>query len=99
MASAGQTPIRARGYWEQVWRRLRRDRLAITSVAFLVLLLIAVYPGAWLAEKLLGHGPNDIFPSAIDDGLLPVGPSISRPVPPFLGPEPLHPADAPGYGR
>jgi ABC-type dipeptide/oligopeptide/nickel transport system permease subunit len=24
--------------------------------------------------KLLGHGPNDIFPSALDDALLPVGP-------------------------
>ena len=33
-----------------------------------------MYPGAWIAEKLLGHGPNDIFPSALDDGLLPVGP-------------------------
>ena len=66
--------VRARGYWEQVWRRFKRDRVALTSIGFLVLLIIAVYPGAWIAEKLLGHGPNDIFPSALDDGLLPVGP-------------------------
>ena len=66
--------IRARGYWEQVWRRFKRDRVAMASIGFLVLLIIAVYPGAWIAEKLLGHGPNDIFPSALDDGLLPVGP-------------------------
>ena len=32
------------------------------------------HPFVQFAEKLLGHGPNDIFPSALDDGLLPVGP-------------------------
>ena len=69
-----QGEIRARGYWEQVWRRFKRDRVAMASIAFLVLLIMAVYPGAWIAETLLGHGPNDIFPSALDDGLLPVGP-------------------------
>jgi peptide/nickel transport system permease protein len=69
-----QGQIRARGYWEQVWRRFKRDRVALASIFFLVFLLIVVYPGAWIAEKLLGHGPNDIFPSALDDGLLPVGP-------------------------
>ena len=71
---AGQGQIRARGYWEQVWRRFKRDRVALASIGFLVLLVVAVYPGAWIAERLLGHGPNDIFPSALDDGLLPVGP-------------------------
>lgn len=71
---AGPGEIRARGYWEQVWRRFKRDRVALASIGFLVLLIITVYPGAWIAERLLGHGPNDIFPSALDDGLLPVGP-------------------------
>jgi ABC-type dipeptide/oligopeptide/nickel transport system permease subunit len=69
-----QGEFRARGYWEQVWRRFRRDRVALASVVFLVLLIIAVYPGAWVAEKLVGHGPNQIFPDALDDGFLPVGP-------------------------
>ena len=72
VAEEGQ--VRARGYWEQVWRRFKRDRVALASIGFLILLVIAVYPGAWIAERLLGHGPNDIFPSALDDGLLPVGP-------------------------
>jgi peptide/nickel transport system permease protein len=70
----GQTAVQARGYWEQVWRRFKRDRIALVSIGFLVFLLIAVYPGAWIAQKLLGHSPSDIFPSALDDGLLPVGP-------------------------
>ena len=30
-----QSEVRARSYWEQVWRRFRRDRVAIASVVFL----------------------------------------------------------------
>ncbi|MDF2751045.1 MAG: peptide transporter permease [Gaiellaceae bacterium] len=70
----GGSGVKARGYWEQVWRRFKRDRVAIASIFFLVFLVLAVYPGAWIAERLIGHGPNDIFPDGIDDGLLPVGP-------------------------
>ena len=43
--------IRARGYWEQVWRRFKRDRVAMASIVFLVLLIIAAYPGAWIAGE------------------------------------------------
>ena len=73
-ASPAPSEIRARGYWEQMWRRFKRDRAAMASIVFLVLLIIAAYPGAWLAERLLGHGPNDMFPSALDEWILPVGP-------------------------
>ena len=73
-ASPAPAEVRARGYWEQVWRRFKRDRAAMASIVFLVLLIIAAFPGAWLAEKLLGHGPNDMFPSALDEWVLPVGP-------------------------
>jgi peptide/nickel transport system permease protein len=38
------------------------------------MLVIIVYPGAWVAQKLVGHGPNQIFPDALDDGFNPVGP-------------------------
>jgi hypothetical protein len=47
--SDGQGAVQARGYWEQVWRRFKRDRVALVSIGFLVLLLMAVYPGAWIA--------------------------------------------------
>jgi ABC-type dipeptide/oligopeptide/nickel transport system permease subunit len=66
--------IKARGYWEQVWRRFKRDRLAMVSIFFLVFLVLVVYPGAWIAEYFIGHGPNTIFPDGIDEGFLPVGP-------------------------
>jgi ABC-type dipeptide/oligopeptide/nickel transport system permease subunit len=65
--------IKARGYWEQVGRRFKRDRVAIASIVFLVLLVLLVYPGAWIAERLIGHGPNDIFVDGIDSSGLPVG--------------------------
>jgi ABC-type dipeptide/oligopeptide/nickel transport system permease subunit len=69
-------PVRARGYWEQVWRRFRRDKAAIISGAFIIFLLLAAYPGAALASLLLGHGPNDIYgTNGLDPNtLLPVGP-------------------------
>jgi peptide/nickel transport system permease protein len=60
--------IRARGYWEQVWRRFRKDRVAIASIVFIVFLVLAVYPGAWIAEQLLGHSPNDQFTDGITQG-------------------------------
>ncbi|MDQ4029767.1 MAG: ABC transporter permease [Actinomycetota bacterium] len=67
-------PVRARGYWELVWIRFRRDRLALVSIGFLILLVLGAFAGAPLAAHLLGHGPDDLFPTAIDEKLLPVGP-------------------------
>jgi ABC-type dipeptide/oligopeptide/nickel transport system permease subunit len=66
--------IRARGYWEQVWLRFRRDKVAIGGGVFLILLILAAWPGAILARHLLGHGPNELFYTALNKDLLPVGP-------------------------
>jgi peptide/nickel transport system permease protein len=68
-------PVRARGYWEQVWRRFKRDRVAIVGGLFIIFLLLVAFIGAPIAAKILGHGPDDIFASGTDkDTLLPVGP-------------------------
>jgi peptide/nickel transport system permease protein len=66
--------VRARGYWEQVWIRFRKDKVAIGSAVFIVLLTLACFFGAPLAEKLVGHGPNDLFFDGIDERLIPKGP-------------------------
>ena len=68
--------VEARGYWEQVGRRFRKDKAAIISGLFIVFLFLAAYPGAALASWLLGHGPGDIFATnGLDPNtLLPVGP-------------------------
>jgi peptide/nickel transport system permease protein len=68
-------PVRARGYWEQVWLRLSRDRVAIGGGLFIVFLVLAAFVGAPIAAKLLGHGPNQITQNGVDvDTFLPVGP-------------------------
>src|ERR687888_1623650 len=67
--------IRARGYWELVWRRFRRDKVAIGGGLFIIFLFIAAFVGAPIAAKILGHGPNDLFAGGTDpQTLLPVGP-------------------------
>jgi peptide/nickel transport system permease protein len=68
-------PVRARGYWEQVWRRFRRDKVAIGGGLFIVFLFLAAFVGSPIAARLLGHGPNDLFAGGVNpDTLLPVGP-------------------------
>ena len=68
------TTVRARGYWEQVWRRFRRDRVAIGGGVFIIFLFLVAFVGAPIAKHFLGHGPNDLFAGGLDDKLLPVGP-------------------------
>jgi peptide/nickel transport system permease protein len=60
--------VRARGYWELVWRRFRRDKIAIASGVFIVLMILTAFFGASLAQKFSGHGPNDIFTVACCPG-------------------------------
>src|SRR5437016_14350698 len=53
--------IQARGYWELVWRRFRRDKVAIGSGVFIILLIAVAFAGAPIAKHYVGHGPTDIF--------------------------------------
>ena len=57
----GTQSVAARGYWEGIWKRLKRDKLALFGGAFIVLLFIIAFAGAPLAAKMLGHGPNEPF--------------------------------------
>jgi peptide/nickel transport system permease protein len=69
--------IRARGYWELVWRRFKRDKVAIASGIFILVLIFVAFGGAPIARHYIGHGPSDIFvtPPAISvPGLLPANP-------------------------
>ncbi len=68
------TEVKARGYWEQVWIRFRRDKVAIASGIFIIFLILVSFVGAAIAQKLLGHGPNDLFFDGVDDRLIPKGP-------------------------
>jgi peptide/nickel transport system permease protein len=65
--------VEARGYWENAFRRLRRDRLAIVSAVIIVLFIIIPFVGLPLAQNWLGHGPNDLVPGGVEN-FVPVGP-------------------------
>lgn len=76
-AELGELDVKARGYWELVWLRFKRDKVAIASGIFIILLILVAFIGAPVAKHFVGHGPNDIFTSetgAVTPGLLPAGP-------------------------
>lgn len=79
--------IKARGYWEQVWLRFRGDRVAIFGGVFIVVLLLIAFAGAPIAERYLGHGPNDVNTSGgLDPSTqLPVGPWTTVTTEPYPG--------------
>jgi peptide/nickel transport system permease protein len=66
--------VEARSYWNQVWRRFSRDKVAIGSGVFIIFLVLVAAIGGPIAAAILGHGPNDIFFDGVDEDLLPVGP-------------------------
>jgi peptide/nickel transport system permease protein len=78
--------VRARGYWEGVWLRLRRDKLALVGAGFIVFLFVGAFAGAPLAAHFLKHGPNDqFFIGGVDSSLLPAKPWTHVPSPSGTG--------------
>src|SRR3954468_5808852 len=80
----GEIEVKARGYWEQVWRRFKRDKIAIVGGITIIFLFLMAFIGAPIAAHLLGHGPDDEFYSALTDRGQPIGPLPAVP-------DPLHP--------
>jgi peptide/nickel transport system permease protein len=71
--------IAARSPLELFWRRFRRDRVAIVSLGFIVLLIVLAL-AAPLVIKLIGlPGPNVQNPNATDAFGSPLGPSSAHP--------------------
>ncbi|MGH3072531.1 MAG: ABC transporter permease [Gaiellaceae bacterium] len=79
--------VKARGYWEQVWLRFKRDKVAILGGIFIAVLILIAFAGAPLAEARLGHGPNDVNTSGGLDpsSQLPVGPWTTVTTEPYPG--------------
>jgi ABC-type dipeptide/oligopeptide/nickel transport system permease subunit len=78
--------VKARGYWELVWIRFRRDKLAMASVFFVIFLLLSSFVGGPVAAHILGHGPNDIFAFGVDpQKFVPVGPWTHISTAPYPG--------------
>jgi len=70
----GEIEIKARGYWEQVWRRFKRDKIAIGGGITIILLILVAFIGAPVAQAILGHGPDDPFYTAMNSQGQPIGP-------------------------
>ena len=69
----------ARSPLELFWRRFRRDRLALASLAFVVLLLV-VAVAAPLVVRLLGLPGPDVQNARLTDSFgSPLGPSLAHP--------------------
>jgi peptide/nickel transport system permease protein len=60
--------------WALVWRRFRQERLGMAALIGLTVIVGACFIGEPLLVSLLGHGPDDFFPRAVDVNLRPVGP-------------------------
>lgn len=54
--------------------RLVSGRGGISSLAVVALVVFAITAGAPLAARIVGHGPNDPLPYAVDASLKPVAP-------------------------
>ena len=81
----GTEPVRARGYWEQVWIRFRKDKIAIAGGVFIILIILAGFIGAPIAAHILGHGPGDLFTYGLDPNTqLPVGPMTHISLAPYV---------------
>jgi peptide/nickel transport system permease protein len=70
----GEIDVKARGYWEQVWRRFKRDKIAIGGGITIIVLVIVAFIGAPIAQAILGHGPDDPFYTAMNSQGQPIGP-------------------------
>jgi peptide/nickel transport system permease protein len=67
-------PVQAAGPWQLFWNRFKGQRVAMAAGIFLLFVLAAIIAGGPILSRILGHGPNDLFPFAVSDTLRPVGP-------------------------
>lgn len=67
-----QGAIRGRSLGQIAWRRFRRDKVALVSLAFIVVLVLAAILAPYIV-KLLGHPPDDFHSELID-------PTLSKPI-------------------
>jgi len=75
-AQEGQTVanVEGRSQWQLTWRRLRRDKVAMTALVVIVI-IVALAIAAPLFVSLTHHGPNVAFPDTGEDAVgNPVGP-------------------------
>ena len=71
----GEQAVAARSPLQLFWRRFRRDKVAMTALGFIVLLVLAAIFAKPITELLGAPAPSVQETSALDDFGLPTGPS------------------------
>jgi len=54
-AGTEPTAVKARGFWEQAWRRFRRDRVALVGGVAIIVMILVAFVGTPIANHLLGR--------------------------------------------
>ena len=70
--------IAARSPIELFWRRLKGDKVALTALTFIVILLVVAITAPLLVKLVGAPGPNVQNPKALDSFGTPTGPSSSH---------------------
>jgi peptide/nickel transport system permease protein len=93
----GEPEIIARGQWEQAWRRLKKDKVAIAGGIAIIVMMLAAFVGLPIAEHLLGRTEFTINTNA--QSYTPLGPWSHAPTPSGLSTTfyPLGTADTAGH--
>jgi peptide/nickel transport system permease protein len=74
-ASGPAGPVVSPSERQLVWRRLRRDRVAMASGCLVLLVLVLCFVVGPILVRTLGHGPDTLFPYGSSTSTLkPVGP-------------------------
>jgi peptide/nickel transport system permease protein len=71
-----EATVQGRSPRQLFWERFKKDKAALGSLVFLVvLLLLAIFAGL-IAKHIVGHGPNELFQTeTLDEFGLPIGPN------------------------
>jgi peptide/nickel transport system permease protein len=68
--------VGTRGTWSEVWRRFRKDKLAVVGLVVIALLIIVAIGAPWIAP----HNPVTQYDSGLSANGLPVGPTLKFPL-------------------
>src|SRR3954466_9075805 len=75
---AGKSPVAARSPLQLFWRRLRKDKVALTAGAFIILLILVALLATPIRKLVGAPPPNLQSTTALDDFGLPKGPSSAH---------------------